>query len=117
MASGSIPAYVMVENFRYYVEIVGFAGTVSTSVDISSLPVSKFMLLALLLYDSNDQLVGSIVAPPLYFRNLTAKVYGESSSQWGSMNIASDYNSATFNRTSANTSKVRLVGIGYKLMT
>lgn len=48
--------------------------------------------------------------PTILLRNLTAKIYGESSAQWGSALLSSDYTQMTFNRTSANTTRITVYG-------
>ena len=92
-------------------ELYDFSGTSSSTVNLVK-AANKYLFVSFIIYDSNSQIVNAITAPPSYYRNLTAKIYGESSSQWGSVSVNSDYTQATFNRTSATTTKVRLIGIG-----
>lgn len=110
MASGIINRYLVRDDFHSTHVLAEFMGNTSTSVDLIY-PASNYLFLSLMLYDNNNNVVGVFTTMPTYFRNLTYKVFGESSSQWGSMLLDADMDKATFNRTTANTSKVRLVGI------
>ena len=92
-----------------YDELYDFSGTSSQTVNLDG-TASNYCLLTFIVYDSGGQIVNAVTAPPIYFRNLTTKIYGETNSTWGSVKVSSDYTQATFNRTSATTTKVRLVG-------
>lgn len=90
-------------------ELSSYTGTTSGTVTLNE-AANKYALMSVYIYDSNNQIVGAVTASPLYFRNVTVKVYGESSSQWGSVTLSNDYTQATINRTQSNTSKVRTIG-------
>lgn len=111
MATGTITRNMVSSNLNTSLQLAMFTGTAATNVTLDY-DASLFALLSLLLYDTDNNVVGVFTTAPTYFRNLTFKVFGESSSQWGSMSLGSGMTTATFNRTSSNTSKVRLVGIG-----
>ena len=89
--------------------IIDFNGTSSTIVTPSK-PVTDFRYLSVNLYSTDSECVGCVFIPIRTFRNITVKVYGDSSSMWASAFLASDYSTITMNRTSANTSKVRVIG-------
>ena len=90
--------------------LANFEGTTSTSVSLSH-SASDYRLLLLMVYNSSSELVASAAVTPLYAKNVTVKIYGESNSQWGSMLISNDYASATMNRTTSNTARVRILGM------
>ena len=92
-----------------YDELCDFSGTSSQTVNLDG-TASNYCFLTFIVYDSGGQIVNAVIAPPVYFRNLTVKIYGETNSTWGSVKVGSDYTQATFNRTSATTTKVRLLG-------
>lgn len=90
-------------------ELANFTGTVSTQVSLN-ISADHYSMLIMQLYDSDGNIVNAVTMPTIFFRNLTAKIYGSSSSQWGSFLLSSDYTKGTFNRTSANTNRVRILG-------
>lgn len=101
---------------RYYTVLYDFTGSLSTVVTLGD-DAENYQLLTMQLFDSGGNLANAVTQPPRIFRNTTAKIYGNSSSQWGSFKLETDGNTgqltkATFNRTSANTTKVRIIGCG-----
>lgn len=87
-----------------------FTGTVATSMNLNY-NAGNYRLLIFAVYNTANDLIASATITPYYARNVPIKLFGDSSSQWGSVTLANDYASATFNRTSATTAKVRLIGI------
>ena len=98
-------------NMKQYQELYDFNGTSSATVNLTD-SANKYLFVSFIVYDSNGQIINSVTVPTVYMHNTTTKIYGDSSSVWGSVSISDDYTQATFNRTSATTSKVRLIGTG-----
>lgn len=73
-------------------------------------------LLLMQLFDSDGNIIATSMMSPDYFHNTTVKLYGSSSSQWGSFRLSDDYAKGTFNRTSANTSRIRIIGYYSKIV-
>lgn len=91
-------------------ELYSFTGTTSTSVSLSE-SADNFALLIFAIYSSYGSIMNTAIATPSMMASKTTQIYGDSSSQWGSVNLDSGYASATFNRTSSTTSKVVLYGL------
>lgn len=102
-------AQCVYDAMKSYDELCDFSGVSSQTVNLDG-TASNYCFLTFIVYDSDGQIVNAVTAPPVYFRNLTAKIYGDTNSTWGSVKVSSDYTQATFNRTSATTTKVRLLG-------
>lgn len=90
--------------------LADFTGTTSTTVNLTD-TASNYLFMSVVLYDQNGQIVSGVTMPPKFFRNVTAQIYGDSSAVWGTCLLSSDYTQATFNRTSASTSRIRVYGI------
>lgn len=100
----------------YFNVLYEFTGTTSATVTLPE-DAGQYQLLAFQIYDSNGDMINAVTLPPRIFRNTVVKIYGSSSSQWGSFKLEEDggtglLTKGTFNRTSANTERVRVIGIG-----
>ena len=91
------------------VELASFTGTAEQNIALASTS-NQFLFLCMVLYDSNGNIINCATATPSVFQNVTCKIYGSSSSQWGSFVLSNDYARGTFNRTSANTSMIKVFG-------
>lgn len=99
-----------IENvFAQSVSLATFDNSSQQTLTLSE-PASNFLFLSIRLHGSDGSMVGSCTLPTILLRNLTAKIYGESSEQWGTALLSSDYTQITFNRTSANTSRITVYG-------
>lgn len=96
-----------------YSELLVFSGTSEATVSLDK-TASDFDLVNFILLDSNGVRVAAAMTTVIQAHNVTFKLYGESSSQWGSIRISDDYTKATCNRTSSNTSQLRIIGIKYR---
>lgn len=96
-----------------YYELLVFSGTSEATVSLGKI-ASDFDLINFILVDSNGVRVAAAMTTVVQAHNATFKLYGESSSQWGSVRISDDYTKATCNRTSSNTSQLRIIGIKYR---
>ena len=94
-----------------YDELYNFTETTSKTRNLNY-NASNYALLVMQVFDSDGNQIVAITQPTLAYRNINVKAYGSSSSQWGSFQLSSDYTQGTFNRTSANTSRVRVMGYG-----
>ena len=100
----------------YFTVLYEFTGTISTTVTLPE-DAERYQLLAFQMFDSNRNMINAVTLPPKAFRNTVVKIYGSSSSQWGSFKLETDdgtglLTKCTFNRTTANTALVRVLGIG-----
>ena len=96
-----------------YYELLIFSGTSEATVSFGR-TASDYDLVNFILLDSNGVRVAAAMTTVIQAHNVTFKLYGESSSQWGSIRISDDYTKATCNRTSSNTSQLRVIGIKYR---
>ena len=91
-------------------QLADYTDTTATSVQFAE-NANNYLLIVVRLHDSNNNVCATVTVPPFLMRNITFKIYGESSSQWGSVLVSNDYLSATFNRTSSNTTKISVYGV------
>lgn len=87
-----------------------FTGTGSTSVNLAY-NASNFAFVMALLLDSSGNVAGTSFLNPTIAHNREVKIYGESSSMWGSWKLTNNGTKCTFNRTSATTTSVLLYGV------
>ena len=87
-----------------------FTGTSEALVGLNE-EASKYLFITSRLIGSDVNIVSCLTAPPVLLHNITAKLYGESNAQWGSVLLSNDYLRATCNRTSANTNKISIYGV------
>lgn len=106
MANGKIETNYGVHSVT---TLATFTGGTATTVPLSE-SADNYLLLILAVYSSYGSILGTITAPPSEMAGITTQVFGESSSQWGRVDLASNYATGVFNRTSSNTSKVCLYG-------
>ena len=90
--------------------IIKFTGTTQSTQSLSPSPNNYVYLMAILLASDGTTVVGTAFTTPEIAAAYTIKVYGESSSQWGSFKLSNDYSQGTFNRTSSNTESISLYG-------
>lgn len=92
-------------------ELLGeFTGTVAATIPLLH-PANNYPFVCIMIFDISNEVRNSVMAPTALFPNVNYKIFGESSSQWGSVNISSDYMSASCNRTSGTTAKIRIYGV------
>lgn len=92
-----------------YQELADFYGTSQTTIQLTE-DAQHYTMISMQLFNSNNEMVATNYMPTIYYHNLNIKLYGEGSSQWGSFQLSNDYLSGTFNRTSANTSHIKIIG-------
>lgn len=99
-------------NFIVAQTIATFSGTSSATISLAA-PIANFKFVVLRLFDTNGVCVSSMTLPRNFAAGNTYKLFGESSSQWGSVEFPANVSAGTAicNRTSANTSSIVIVGV------
>lgn len=93
-----------------YTPLATFTGTTSTTVTLSQ-SILNFQFLLIRVLDSDGAIVNGLTIPVQLAQINTYKLYGSSSSMWGSVEFTGSATTAVFNRTSANTTSVLLGGL------
>lgn len=110
MAEGNEPRPVSVY-FDNPILICEFAGTVETTIDLST-PANKFKFIIYRLKDNNNDAVNVLTLPYNLAKNSYYKFYGKDSSTWGSVGMNPEGTRVTCNRTSSTTSVINIYGYG-----
>ena len=89
-----------------------FTGTTSQTITLD-IPVAYCSLVYVELFNSAGEIVNSqVYHPSEVYDGKSARLYGESSSMWGLVTFNGGIGATvTCNRTSANTQKIRIIGV------
>ena len=91
--------------------LVSGTATAETTVNLSE-SVYNFAMLTYRLRDTNGDVCAITTIPSGVAINLTIYLYGKDSSTWGRVYISSNATQVTYNRTSATTQKIEVLGVG-----
>lgn len=90
--------------------IATFTGTAQTTVTLSH-SLSDYRLILLRVLDTDGYIIAAATIPVTYIKNNTHKLYGGSSTVWGSFTFTSSETQVSMNRTSSTTRSCIIVGI------